>query len=87
MYRRDFDGGFTEVASGIDPSRNSFVVDPHPALDYARYRVVATSLDTGAVSYSDLPPYPVGSPYVVIQWDEAWSEFGEGSGDVLEQRP
>ncbi len=87
VYRRDFDGGFTEVASGIDPSRNSFVVDPHPALDYARYRVVATSLDTGAVSYSDLPPYPVGSPYVVIQWDEAWSEFGEGSGDVLEQRP
>lgn len=75
VYRREFDGGFTEIATGLDNSKNTTVTDPHPALDFARYRVVAVSNDTGAVSYYDLPGVPVDYPAIIIQWDEAWTNF------------
>lgn len=85
VYRREFDGGFTELASNIDNSRGIFITDPHPALDYARYRVVATSKTTGAVSFYDPPGYPVGGKAVIIQWDEAWSNFDTSEEDEMEQ--
>lgn len=85
VYRRNFDGGFTELATGIDNSRNIFITDPHPALDLARYRIVAMSSATGAVSYYDIPGYPVGEPAVVIQWDEAWSSFDASEESLFEQ--
>lgn len=75
VYRREYDGGFTEIATGIDNTRNTYVTDPHPALDYARYRIIATSNNTGAVSFYDVPGYPIGEVGVIIQWAETWSNF------------
>lgn len=83
VYRREYDGKFTEIASEIDNAKNTFVTDPHPALDYARYRIVATSVTTGLVDYYDAPAYPVNGTAVVIQWDEAWSEYDQGIDDTL----
>jgi hypothetical protein len=85
VYRREFDGGFTELATGLSSSQNTFVADPHPALDYARYRIVATTDSTGAVSYCDLPGFPVGGKAAVIQWDEALSNFDATSEDAIEE--
>ena len=85
VYRREFDGSFTELAVGLDNSENTFVTDPHPTLDYARYRVVATVISTGAVSFYDVPGFPVGEKSVVIQWDEAWSNFDISNEDEMEQ--
>lgn len=85
VYRREFDGGFTEIASGIKSANNTFVTDPHPALDYARYRVVATSNETGAISFYDVPGEPVGESAAIIQWDEEWSEFDTEENAELEQ--
>lgn len=87
VYRREFDGSFVEIATDLANMKNIFVTDPHPALDYARYRIVATSSTTGAVSYCDIRGYPVGETSVVIQWDEAWSDFEAGSEDELVQPP
>lgn len=75
VYRREFDGTYKELSKGIDTTKNTVVTDPHPALDYARYRIVATSKSTGAVSFYDPPGYPVGGIGAVLQWDEAWSDF------------
>lgn len=75
VYRREFDGSFTELATGLDSTKATTITDPHPALDLARYRIVATAQDTGAVSYYDPPGYPVGGKAVIIQWDEEWSSF------------
>lgn len=88
VYRREFDGSFTELATGIENTYNEFITDPHPALDYARYRIVAISKVTGAVSYYDMPGYPVGEKAVIIQWDEAWTSFEsstEDESDPVEQ--
>lgn len=85
VYRREFDGTFTELETGIDNLSNTFITDPHPSLDYARYRVVAITNSTGAVSYYDVPGYPVGEKAAVIQWDEDWSTFDTTNEDALEQ--
>lgn len=75
VYRREYDGTFTEIATGIKNEKDNYVVDPHPALDYARYRVVAKTNDTGFVTYCDIEAVKVGEPAIVIQWSEKWSKF------------
>lgn len=87
VYRREFDGTFTEIQSGLNNTDNTFVTDPHPALDFARYRVVATSRITGAVLYSDIPGYPIGCKAAIIQWDEAWSTFDTGGNSEAISEP
>lgn len=75
VYRREYDGSFTEIATGLNNAKDTYVTDPHPALDYARYRIVAISTNTGAVSFYDVPGYPINEKGIIIQWDEAWSNF------------
>lgn len=91
VYRREFDGKYTEIATGISNTVSTTVTDPHPALDYARYRIVAKAISTGAVSYYDMPGYPVGGTAVVMQWDEKWvsfenlNEYGESYADSTDE--
>lgn len=85
VYRREFDGTFTELVTGITNTGYTFITDPHPALDYARYRIVAKTDDTGYVSYYDVPGYPIGEKAVVIQWGESWSGFDTDNADALDQ--
>ncbi len=84
VYRREYDGTFVEIGDGIVNTNNTFVTDPHPSLDFARYRIIATSNSTGAVSYSDIKGYEVGEKSVIIQWDEKWSDFETTNEDELE---
>lgn len=87
VYRREYDGSFTELMTGVE-NNSTYITDPHPALDYARYRIIAKSKTTGAISYYDPPGYPVNGKAVIIQWDEAWREFDSSVSDyedVLEQ--
>jgi len=88
VYRRDYDGRFTEIATGIKNLGTTVVVDPHPSLDYARYRIVGIDTETGSIGYYDMPGEPVGETGIVIQWDEAWSDFNmpSGDGDALASR-
>lgn len=85
VYRREFDGSFVEIGTGLKNTDRTFVTDPHPSLDYARYRIVAISNSTGAVSYNDIPGYFVGEKAVIIQWDETWKDFDATINDVQEQ--
>lgn len=75
VYRRNFDGTFTEIASGLSGRTNTTVTDPHPSLDYARYRIIAISTETGELAYYDMPGYPVDEPAVILQWGEEWFAF------------
>lgn len=87
VYRREYDGGFTELATGLNNSKNIVITDPHPALDYARYRIVATTVATGAIGFNDIPGYPVSCHSVIIQWDEEWKEFDSSNGGILMEQP
>ena len=75
VYRRDIDGGFTEIATGIDNDGISTLTDPHPALDFARYRVVSKDTVDGSNTFYDLPDYPIKCPYLVIDWEEQWRNY------------
>ena len=74
IYRREYDGTYKEIASGI-PNNYTAVTDPHPALDYARYRFVAKDVNTGAISFYDMPGYIVNGHEIVLQWSEEWTTF------------
>ena len=88
IYRREFDGTFKEIASGLDSSVLTVVTDPHPALDYARYRIVATDNSTGAISYYDPPGYPIGDNVpIIIQWDEEWTDFEVDQNTAVRAQP
>lgn len=90
VYRREYNGEFIEIASGLPNSASHYVIDPHPALDYARYRIIATETATGAVSYYDVPGYPINESGVIIQWSEAWSAFDvsdANEADVVDTPP
>lgn len=84
VYRREFDGTFTELATGLSNVKNTHITDPHPSLDYARYRIVAISDATGAVSYYDMPGHPVGEEGIIIQWNEAWKSYVPVDGLMVE---
>lgn len=75
VYRREYDGRFVEIATGINNDSNCFITDPHPSLDYARYRVVGISDSTGAVGYTDISGVYTGVKSIIIQWDEIWNDF------------
>ena len=75
VYRREADGSFTEIETGLANDMATTVTDPHPSPDYARYRIVSIDTSTGAVDYSDLPGQPVNEPCIVIQWEEEWTNF------------
>ena len=87
VYRREFDGKFTELATDLINTNSTFITDPHPALDYARYRIIAKTTDTGTISYYDMPGYPINEKSVIIQWDEDWSKFETSEESELEQQP
>ena len=73
VYRKEFNGEYTEIAK--DVYHNTPVIDPHPSLNYARYRVVVTQLTTGAAAYTDTDNLYFGEKSIIIQWDETWQSF------------
>ena len=87
VYRREFDGTFTEISKNLRNESNITVTDPHPSLDYARYRIVAMVESTGAIGFYDVPGYPIGCKSVIIQWDEEWSNFYTVTDGVVWEPP
>ena len=87
VYRREFDGTFTMIAEELDNDGAVTITDPHPSLDYARYRIVARNKNTSVNSYVDLPGLPVGEHSIVIQWDEKWTQFDYSGEDEVATPP
>ena len=87
VYRREFDGTFTLIAEELDNDGAVTITDPHPSLDYARYRIVARNKTTTSNCYVDLPGLPIGETSIVIQWDEKWSQFDYSGEDEVATPP
>lgn len=85
VYRREFDGTFVEIMTDVPNDDNTTVIDPHPPLNYARYRIVGKNINTGAISYYDMPSLKVGCTSIIIQWDEEWSEFNATDTYMVEK--
>lgn len=87
VYRREYDGRFTLIEDNLDGELQATVLDPHPALDYARYRIVAVSKNTGLMFYNDIPGIPMNVKSIVIQWDENWGTFDTNEANELTEAP
>lgn len=87
VYRREFDGSYTELGRDLDNLKNTHITDPHPALDYARYRIVAETQSTGAISYYDMPGFPIGEKSIIIQWAEDWTSFDTAGDNMPAESP
>lgn len=85
VYRREYDGTFTKIKTGIRNNHDT-VTDPHPSLDYARYRIVARNENTGNIGYSDVTE-PFGITSIIIQWDEKWISYEYEEMDAPEEPP
>ena len=83
VYRREYDGKLTEIATGI-PNNGTAVADPHPALDFARYRLIARDTNTGAISFYDKAGHKIGCSSVIIQWDEEWVPYDASDKSSME---
>lgn len=83
VYRREYNGKFTAIATDINTLKGPVtVVDPHPALNYARYRIVAISNHSGSVSFADVER-PIGINSIIIQWDEQWTVFNSDEDNAV----
>lgn len=74
LYRIDSTGNYIFIDKS-DNNGSSAIPDPHPALDFARYRILARNNYTGRVAYQDYFAWEVGCTSIVIQWDETWNAF------------
>ena len=79
IYRRNYDGSFTAIVKNMDGAAVGTIMDPHPSLDNARYRIVATSKATGLMVYDDVNLIEVGYKSIVIQWDEQWTNYSDNN--------
>lgn len=82
VYRRELDGSFVLIADNIPNDNSTWVPDPHPTLDYMRYRVVATSTVTGAINYADYTSDRIGIPSAIITWNEDITMISSSNTDV-----
>lgn len=83
VYRREFDGQLRLIQSGILPKNRTTVTDPHMCMDYARYRIVAVDNSTGIIEYYDVPDVEVGTPGIILQWNENWTDYNNTGASLL----
>ena len=88
VFRIQYDGSMIAIATDIENTEHAMVVDPHPALDFARYRISAQSKETGAVAFIDMYEPTLSEndklSYCVIQWDETWQDYSVQPADEVE---
>lgn len=70
IYRIEVNGELTLVANGVKNEMSSSVIDPHPTLNYARYRIIGTDVRNNQCVFYDTSPFNVGEKAAIIQWDE-----------------
>ena len=69
VFRKELDGTFTEIDRNINNDSGYEVIDPHPSLAKAIYRIISESKTTRAISYSDTEPVEIKEKTLVIQFD------------------
>lgn len=81
VYRKNYDGSMTPIAENMLNGDRTFVTDPHPSLDYARYRIVAIDIAQGGATFYDVPVVPINCGAIILQWNEEWKEFDGSNSD------
>lgn len=85
VYRKNDDGTFVTIAENLLNTEAAFVTDPHPNLGGSEYRIVATDMLTGRMSFYDPPPYDMKCTDIILQWDEEYADipFNDDSRETI----
>ena len=75
VFRRNYDGSMTEIVNGLNGDSEISVIDPHPALNGASYRIVGMSKKTGEIVFNDIPGTEFEEKPIIIQWDDEYKPF------------
>lgn len=75
IFRREHDGSFMSIAENFVYTPGVGVTDMHPSLDIPRYRIVATNIVSGTISFADIIGPEFQNKPVVIQWEEDWQNY------------
>lgn len=87
IYRIHDDYTMIPIAEDIPNQDSMYVVDPHPSLKQARYRVVVTDDIGGGRTFYDTPPFDVNCIDMVLQWDETYSVIEDTGTEKSLVRP
>ncbi len=74
VYRKDFEGKYIEIQTGMSNSIDSICIDSHPPLNQVSYRIVAKSSKTGKLHFYDTDPFEVNKSGIYLQWDDQNSD-------------
>lgn len=89
LYRRQSDGSFIQIASGLPSEVRTYVVDPHPNFGEQLYRIVGTDVRTGRMYFSDIFVDPIPEKSILIQWDEEIrtfdADFADSDDEIVEE--
>lgn len=77
IFRRNYDGTMTEIASALNGDSDLAVVDPHPSLNGASYRIVGMSKLTGEIEFVDIPGQEFEEKPIIIQWDTDYQGYDQ----------
>lgn len=77
IFRRNYDGTMTEIASALNGDSDMAVVDPHPSLNGASYRIVGMSKLTGEIEFVDIPGQEFEEKPIIIQWDTEYQGYDQ----------
>ena len=77
VFRRNYDGRMTEIASALNGDSETTIVDPHPSLNGASYRIVGMSKLTGEIEFIDIPGQEFEEKPILIQWDSDFQGYDQ----------
>lgn len=75
VYRKNDDGTFVTIAENLLNTEAAYVTDPHPNLGGAEYRIVATDMTSGRMTFYDPSPYDMQCTDIILQWDEEYADM------------
>ena len=73
VYRKNDDGTMVPIAENVVNESGINITDPHPNLGGSNYRIVATDMESGEMTFYDPPPYDMKCTDIILQWDEYYA--------------
>lgn len=84
VYRINHDGSLTMLADRLSNMSLTTIVDEHPTMTAAKYRVVGVSNVTGDMQYTDVMVGNIFESAIILQWNQkSYNFYGTDEDDDI----